>query len=159
MHRGVKAGRGLAPTFLEVADLAVPGDWEGLSLMPALAGSPFPDRRLLSFECPSQAAFLPAEVALHDQLFELQVSLDTAHQPIEGSARAFDLSQDPGELAPVTDAAWIVPLANALPGLLRASTTVIFAPSARDQDPETAALLRAMGYLGDMPAPPVDPED
>ena len=148
----------LAPTFLEIADLAVPADWEGLSLMPALAGEPFPHRRLLSFECPSQVAFLPAEVAVHDGLQKLQVSLDAESQPIAGSAVAFDLASDPKEQSPVAAGAWSEALKEALPALLAASTQVIFAPSTRDLDPEAAALLRAMGYLGDAPAPEPAPE-
>jgi arylsulfatase A-like enzyme len=138
----------LGPTFLELADLSVPPAWQGLSLLPALAGEPFGRAELLGLECPSQAAFRPAEIAIHDGPHVLLAELDHEGRPRREGLVAYDLASDPTEAAPVTEPTWQAALFESLVRTLAAESTALYYAAANDLSPEAAAALAAMGYLG-----------
>ena len=149
----------LGPTLCELADVAVPEFWEGHSLVPVLRGAEADHSRpRLAFECPNLPSGLPAEFALQMDGKKLVGVLGADGKPEAGSLRGYDLATDPGEEAPVTDAAWVAPLAEEAARLVAAHSEARFPAREIQLSAEAEAELRAMGYLGEAEEAPVEPD-
>jgi len=143
----------LGPTICEIADISAPELWEGRSLVELFAQD-LPgaaNRRLFSFECPSETDILPAEFALREGPHKLTGSLDSNGELIEGSLIGYDLRGDPGETRPIPfdDAnAWMRKLAQGLNEELETLQEALHPPRKVQLSAEEEARLYAMGYLG-----------
>ena len=139
----------LTRTLCELADLPAPDFWEGRSLVPELRGAEPETTEVLAFEAPKHRSGLPAEVTLRDGALKVIVTLDAEGRVVEGSLRAHDLAEDPGEERSLPEAAWAAPLVAELERRLAELGTPRFPPREIQLTPEAEAELRAMGYLGD----------
>lgn len=141
----------LGPTICELADIGVPSMWEGRSLVSLFTSDKDadPERRLISFECPSTTDLLPAEFAVHQGRYKLIGSLDAEGLIIEGSLVGYDLVADPKEAKPVTEAApWMADLTRGLKAELAAMQVRLHPPQRANVTGEAAQRLAEMGYLG-----------
>ncbi len=147
------------PTLFDILGWEIPGDWQGISLLPQMADPtlPLPSRRLYS------------ELAREDsKIFALMQGnhkfINTVKDQNEGGktvqtrqVEAYDLAKDPGETANLASSA----LSQATQVLdqtgreLRGMYEMLHTegkPENADLDPATIRSLQAIGYL----APPKD---
>lgn len=138
----------LAPTLLEIADVAAPQVWRGHSLIPlALGQTQAPGSPVISFECPTRQPYMPHEVSIQDARNKLILSVGPDLAIVD--ARAFDLETDPKEtkaLDPKT-LPWAAPLYEALAQLLATGSQPLYPPNLSNLDASAVADLKALGYL------------
>jgi arylsulfatase A-like enzyme len=138
----------LAPTLLEIADVAAPQVWRGHSLIPlAQAQTQLPDSPVISFECPTRLPYMPHEVSIQNAHNKLILSVDPNLAVL--NARAYDLKADPKEAQPLDpDAhAWAQPLIEALNQLLATESKPLYPPNLSNLDASAVEALKALGYV------------
>ncbi|MFT4709407.1 MAG: hypothetical protein ACI9D0_000575 [Bacteroidia bacterium] len=140
----------LGPTICELADIGVPSLWEGRSLVSLLKSDADADldRRLVSFECPSNTDILPAEFAVHQGRYKLIGSLDSEGLVMESTLVGYDLVADPKEANPITGSTpWMADLTEGLTEELAAMQVRLYPPQQANLTEEAAKRLAKMGYL------------
>jgi arylsulfatase A-like enzyme len=133
----------VAPTILELANVPAPADLDGVSLVPALAGSTAPPRTV----------FAERGTPNHPEGHRIAARTATAKWIGNPGAldemEAYDLTADPAETTPITDPARLARGRALLERYLRraAPTDAPTADEAEPLDESTQEKLRALGYL------------
>lgn len=136
----------VAPTVLDVVGLPVPPSFVGRSLAPALAGRPGTDTASAE---PAFSEVYPL-MASADRQAPTRAVIRDSHKLIvraDGSELVFDLRADPGERAPLADAAERTALRRALDDFVARVAPDGAASGTTPLDAATRERLRALGYV------------
>ena len=144
----------LAPTLLDLVDIGVPEDFEGISWADAARGGAQPDERTLCYQAHKGAVHggtHDSDKARSGGLLEVGVVSGQTKETyrVRGKKLAvFDLETDPGELVNLAPAS-ANPSDNLAACLARVSRGLgsLDHLAARKLDNETVEQLRALGYL------------
>jgi tetratricopeptide (TPR) repeat protein len=129
----------LTPTLLALAGQKIPGDLDGVSLLPLLEGAPALPARALYLE--SQRPWRSYGWAALRAVVEGPWKLIAAPRP-----ELYHLERDPKELQNLVDEERVE--ARRLAGVLRTFETTAGASGSSLEDSETQARLEALGYVG-----------